>query len=139
MCLKCLKAPPCWTPANWLSKLSPAGPTCCRLVCRQENTRIALEGSRNNLSRNWTSSRSLKTRGAGGDRNPVATSPDLALLGGYGGALGQVFRRNYPVYGAGIQLNLPLRNRTAQADAARDEIVSRQADIRAEEFRTRRD
>jgi outer membrane protein len=100
-----------------------------------ENTRIALEGSRNNLKPQLDVVAFAQNAGVGGDRNPVATNPDLAFLGGYGGALGQVFRRNYPVYGAGLELNLPLRNRTAQADAARDEIVSRQADIRAEEFR----
>jgi len=100
-----------------------------------ENTRIALEGSRNNLKPELDIVAFALNSGLGGDRNPVAANSDLAFLGGYGGALGQVFQRNYPTYGAGIQLNLPLRNRTAQADAARDEIVSRQADIRAEEFR----
>jgi outer membrane protein TolC len=100
-----------------------------------ENTRIALEGSRNNLKPELDIVAFALNSGLGGDRNPVAANADLAFLGGYGGALGQVFRRNYPTYGAGLQLNLPLRNRTAQADAARDEIASRQADIRAEEFR----
>jgi outer membrane protein len=100
-----------------------------------ENTRIVLEGSRNNLKPDLDIVAFALNSGLGGDRSPVATNPDLAFLGGYGGAVGQVFRRNYPTYGAGLQLNLPLRNRTAQADAARDEISSRQADIRAEEFR----
>lgn len=100
-----------------------------------ENTRIALEGSRNNLKPQLDIVAFAQNSGLGGDSNPIAVNPDLAFAGGYGSALGQVFRRNYPVYGAGIQLNLPLRNRTAQADAARDEIVSRQADIRAEQFR----
>ncbi len=100
-----------------------------------ENNRIALEGSRNNLKPQLDIVAFAQNAGLGGDRNAIATNPDLAFLGGYGGALGQVLRRNYPTYGAGLQLNLPLRNRTAQADAARDEIVSRQADIRAEEYR----
>jgi outer membrane protein len=100
-----------------------------------ENTRIALEGSRNNLKPQLDIVAFAQNTGLGGDRNPLATNADTAFLGGYGGALGQVFRRNYPIYGAGLQLNLPLRNRTALADAARDEIASRQADIRAEEFR----
>lgn len=100
-----------------------------------ENTRIVLEGSRNNLKPQLDIVAFAENAGVGGDRNPVASDADAAFLGGYGGALGQVFRRNYPTYGAGLQLNLPLRNRTAQADAARDEIASRQADIRAEAFR----
>ena len=100
-----------------------------------ENTRIALEGSRNNLKPQLDLVAFAQNTGVGGDRNPVAANLDQVFLGGYGSALGQVFRRDYPVYGAGIQLNLPLRNRTAQADAARDEIASHQADIRAEQFR----
>lgn len=100
-----------------------------------ENTRFALEGSRNNLKPQLDLVAFAQNTGVGGDANPVASNLDRVYLGGYGSALGQVFRRDYPIYGAGIQLNLPLRNRTAQADAARDEIASRQADIRVEEFR----
>jgi outer membrane protein TolC len=100
-----------------------------------ENTRIALEGSRNNLKPQLDVVAFAQNTGLGGDANPVATNLDRVYLGGYGSALGQVFRRDYPIYGAGIQLNLPLRNRIAQADAARDEIASRQADIRLETFR----
>ena len=100
-----------------------------------ENTRIALEGARNNLKPQLDVVAFAQNAGLGGAANPVASSVDQVYAGGYGTALGQVFRREYPVYGAGIQLNLPLRNRTAQADAARDEIASRQADIRVEQFR----
>jgi outer membrane protein TolC len=73
--------------------------------------------------------------GLAGARSPFAINPDTAFLGGYGSALAQVFQRDYPLYGASIQLNLPLRNRVAQADEARDEIVSRQAEVRLEQFR----
>ena len=40
------------------------------------------------------------------------------LAGGYGNLLAQIFRRNYPNYSAGFSLNIPLRNRAAQADYA---------------------
>jgi len=100
-----------------------------------ENTRIALEGSRNNLKPQLDVVAFAQNNGLAGAANPVTANLDQYYAGGYGTALGQVFRRDYPVYGAGIQLNLPLRNRTAQADAARDEIASHQADIRVEEFR----
>ncbi len=100
-----------------------------------ENTRITLEGARNNLKPQLDLVAFAQNTGLGGAANPVASNLDRVYAGGYGSALGQVFRRDYPIYGAGIQLNLPLRNRTAQADAARDEIASRQADIRVEQFR----
>ena len=38
--------------------------------------------------------------------------------------------RKYPTYGIGLQLTLPLRNRVAQADATRDELQLRQAEVR---------
>jgi outer membrane protein TolC len=50
--------------------------------------------------------------------------------GGYGSALGQVFSRDYPTYGIGVQVTLPIHNRIAEADLARDEINTKQARIR---------
>ena len=38
------------------------------------------------------------------------------------------------IYQAGVQLNLPLRNRTAQADAARDSVQVRQVQARTEKL-----
>jgi outer membrane protein TolC len=100
-----------------------------------ENTRISLEGSRNALKPQLDLVAFAENTGLAGERSPLAINPDTAFLGGYGSALAQVFQRNYPIYGAGLQLNLPLHNRTAQADAARDEIASRQAEVRLEQFR----
>jgi outer membrane protein len=41
-----------------------------------------------------------------------------------------VFHRNFPDYGAGISLNIPLANRSARADLARDQLQLRQQEIR---------
>jgi len=38
--------------------------------------------------------------------------------------------RRYPTYEVGIQLNFPLRNRVAQADATRDELSLRASEAR---------
>ena len=51
------------------------------------------------------------------------------LVGGYGNLLGQVFRRNFPNYSAGISLNIPLRNRAAQADYATQVLTMRQDEL----------
>jgi outer membrane protein TolC len=99
------------------------------------NTRITLEGSRNALKPQLDLTAFAENTGLAGARSPFALNPDTTFLGGYGSALAQVLQRDYPIYGAGIQLNLPLRNRVAQADAARDEIASRQAEVRLEQFR----
>jgi outer membrane protein TolC len=61
-------------------------------------------------------------------------APVPALVGAFGSTLDQIFRRNYPTYGVGLQLNLPLRNRVAQADIVRDELQLRQTQIRRQQL-----
>jgi outer membrane protein TolC len=50
-------------------------------------------------------------------------------VGGYGNLASQVFRRNFPDYSAGFSLNIPFRNRAAQADYVTDELQLRQAEL----------
>ncbi len=49
--------------------------------------------------------------------------------GGYGDLLSEIARRNYPNYSAGISLNIPLRNRAAQADYATSMLELRQNEL----------
>ena len=51
------------------------------------------------------------------------------FTGGYGSLLGQIFRRDYPNYSAGISLNLTLRNRAAQADYTTSLLELRQNEL----------
>lgn len=46
--------------------------------------------------------------------------------GGLGNALSNVFQNSYPVYSVGLNLTLPIRNRSAQADSARAHLDERQ-------------
>ncbi len=64
-------------------------------------------------------------------RNPAAV--DGYFLGGYGTALSQVFRRNFPDYSFGVTLNIPLRNRGAQADMLREQLAVRQSEVRLQQ------
>jgi outer membrane protein len=61
--------------------------------------------------------------------NGTAGIPDPYLVGGYGNLLGQIFRRNYPNYSAGFSLNIPFRNRVAQADYVADQLTLRQGEL----------
>jgi len=54
---------------------------------------------------------------------------DPFLRGGYGNLLGQIFRRNYPNYSAGISLNIPIRNRAAQSDYVTSLLGLRQSEL----------
>jgi outer membrane protein TolC len=50
-----------------------------------------------------------------------------SLQGSYGSTFGDVFAGNYPSYSAGVNLQIPLRNRTAQADVARAQLQLQQS------------
>ncbi len=100
------------------------------------NAQISLQGSRNALLPDLSVVANASNSGLAGTVNPNAqgfggppTPPSPAILGGFGTALGEIFRRNYPTYGVGLQLTLPLRNRVAQADYARDMLQLRQTEI----------
>ena len=102
-----------------------------------QNSEIALKGSRNALRPELDVVGTLQNGGISGDINPVgaAQTPGAALYpGGYGTAVGQIFKNNFPTYMVGLQLNLPLRNRVAQADAVRDELQVRQTQIRRQQL-----
>jgi outer membrane protein len=60
---------------------------------------------------------------------PPSTVPDPFFIGGYGNILGQLFGRNFPNYTVGVQLNIPLRNRAAQANLMTQELNLRQSQL----------
>lgn len=100
-----------------------------------QNSQINLEGSRNELLPEVDLVGTMQNNALAGQANPLVSGVDPAFVGGYGSALEQIFARKYPTYGAGINITLPLRNRVAQADVARDEVVLRQSQIREVQFR----
>ena len=100
-----------------------------------ENSQISLEGSRNELLPELDLVGVARNNALAGQQNAVGPLGDPNFLGGYGSALEQLATRKYPTYGIGLQLTLPLRNRIAQADVARDEIQTRQTEIRLQQLR----
>lgn len=110
-----------------------------------ENAKIGLKGSRAALLPTVDAFVDLRNNSLAGELNslPVLStipgvppsfrapgSVDPFFLGGYGKALGQVFSRNFPDYSVGLTLNIPLRNRAAQADMTRDQLNVRQSELR---------
>jgi outer membrane protein len=111
-----------------------------------ENARIALQGSKNALLPQLDLVGTLQNNALAGSVNPLPPSgtvpgaasvrnPDPQFLGGYGTALGQIFRRNYPDYGVFVQLNIPLNNSQARADMTRDAAQLSQAEMRLEQLK----
>src|SRR4029077_1812933 len=49
----------------------------------------------------------------------------VTIPGGIGSAYSQIFQNRSPEYAASLNLNLPLRNRSAQAANAQDQLIER--------------
>jgi len=100
------------------------------------NSEISLKGSLNALRPQIDLVGTMQNGGFSGDPNALGglTPANTPGAGGYGTALGQIFRRDFPTYGIGLQVTLPLRNRVAQADAVRDQLQLRQAQIRRQQL-----
>lgn len=107
-----------------------------------ENSRLSILGDKSNLRPQLNAFTSVANNGQSGPVNPLTPlnssgqpvlntvhTPDTFFLGGFGTYLGQIFARNFPNYAVGVQLNIPLRDRAAQADYARDTLNLRQSQL----------
>jgi outer membrane protein TolC len=101
-----------------------------------ENAKIGLQGSRSQLLPSLDLQGNLQNNALAGDRNalllrgqPVARNVDPYFIGGFGSTLQQLFRRNFPDYSLGFTFNVPIRNRSAQADMIIDSLNVRQQEL----------
>ncbi|HTS66679.1 MAG TPA: TolC family protein [Candidatus Acidoferrales bacterium] len=96
------------------------------------NSQIGLEGARSATKPQLDLVGVMQNSALAGDVFPLAPAPlpDPNMIGGYGTALNQIFTRKYPTYGVGVQMTLPIHNRVAEADLARDELQVKQSEIR---------
>jgi outer membrane protein len=95
-----------------------------------ESSTINLGGSRNYQLPTLQANFELTNNGLSGPANPASlpygyVAPP-AFVGGYGNLLRQIAGRDYPNYSAGFSLNIPFRNRVAQADYVADQLSLRQ-------------
>ncbi len=63
-----------------------------------------------------------------GQTEPTRIPPNLS--GGLGTALTQSYGGDFPDYAFGLQISIPIKNRSAQADAAQAQLEERQAQLR---------
>jgi outer membrane protein TolC len=95
---------------------------------------LVLKGDRSELRPQLQAFATFTNHAQAGVPNPLNIgyeygTPDPFYIGGYGTALGQLFRRNFPDYSAGISLTIALRNRAAQADYVTDQLQLRQLQL----------
>jgi outer membrane protein TolC len=92
-----------------------------------ESNKIMEAGTRNALLPNLSAFVQLTNNGLAG--TPLCSTTCPYFAGGEGAVLEQELRRNFPNYSAGFSLNIPFRNRVAQADYVADELQLRQTEL----------
>ena len=111
-------------------------PEIARTQMTLTNSRINIKGIRNAMLPSLDLTAFMRNNALAGTVNPqIANIPGVGapnpfFTGGFGTAVGQLFRRNFPDYGVFLNLNVPLKNRQAQADMTRELLRLRQSDIR---------
>jgi outer membrane protein TolC len=98
-----------------------------------ESNKILIKGDKNGLNPNLSAFAEFTNNGLTGSPNPLYNNccgnSDAYFVGGAGNFASQLLRRNFPNYSAGFSLNIPLRNRAAQADYVTDMLQLRQTEI----------
>ena len=96
-----------------------------------ENSQIGLRGARNATLPEVDLVGIAQNNSLAGTINGFAApAVNTPFAGGYGTALDQLFTAKYPTYGIGVQVTIPIRNRIAEADLARDELQLKQSEVR---------
>jgi outer membrane protein TolC len=96
-----------------------------------DSNQMNLVGIKNSLKPTLQAFAELTNNGLSGDVTAygLLQSGIGQLVGGYGNLLSQIARRDYPNYSVGVSLNIPLRNRAAQADYATSLLEIRQNEL----------
>src|SRR5262249_32920201 len=110
-----------------ITEAMPERPDVEQSTIGLEDARITTMGVKDAMLPQLTAQVSASNSGLAGQVNaPYAQAAAAGLVspvngyfvGGYGSMLSQLFGRNFPNYSVTISLNIPIRNRAAQADYA---------------------
>jgi outer membrane protein len=106
-------------------------PEAAQVRLQISNSELSLAGSKSALRPELDLVATARNNGFSGNLlRSTGVAGDPLLMGGYGDTLGQITNNNFPNYGVGVQLTVPLRNRAARSDVLRDELTVRQQAIR---------
>jgi outer membrane protein TolC len=124
-------------------------------VLNMQNNEITIRGEKNGLLPVVDAFGFYGTSAIGGQQNPNLNCGTSVITGsgttstftpcppgsvtgtqGYGGVLQNLVTNNNPDYGVGVNVTIPLRNRTAQADQARSQMEYRQSQMRLQQLYT---
>ena len=97
---------------------------------RDQTAELSALGTTNPLLPSLSVTAQAYNRGSAGTYQPSSgVPPDPVFVGGYGKALGQIFRRDFPSETLQVQFSAPLGNRLAQADYGIDQIQLKQSAV----------
>lgn len=131
------------TPVNDLVREAEANsPAVEQSILTLQNDKITLRGARNALLPTVDVYAFYGAEGLGGAQSPScqdfftggACKPGMYAPVGYGSTFTDLFNSSGPDKGAGFNINIPLRNRAAQALQARSQLEFRQAQMRLQQL-----
>ncbi len=108
-------------------------------VLNMDNNHITIRGEKNGLLPVVDLFGFYGGNGVGGTAVPCSASDPFCTPGtssGYSTVLGNTLNNSAPNYAVGINVNIPLRNRVAQADQARSQMELRQSEMRLQQLYT---
>jgi outer membrane protein len=113
-------------------------------VLNMKNNQITIKAEKNGLLPVVDAYAFYGASGLAGAQNPAllnfetgaAYPPGTYPPIGYGTGLGNLFNSSSPDKGVGVNINIPLRNRVAQADQARSQMELRQSEMRLQQLYT---
>jgi len=115
-------------------------------VLNMKNNEITIKAFKNGLLPTVDAYAYYGGAALGGAQNPalscsnstisIPCPPGTVATTGYGDALQNSFNNTYPDKGVGVSINIPLRNRIAQADQARSQMEYRQSQMRLQQLYT---
>lgn len=97
-----------------------------RQALANDDTSIRL--AHNNLLPDLRLNGVYSSNGLGGNQINSSVTPPVVVPGGLGDSLNQLFGFGFPSYGFSLTLNLPVKNRAAQADVG-TALISRRRDL----------
>jgi outer membrane protein len=118
-------------------------------VINMDNNKITIRAEKNGLLPVLDGYAFYGGSGLGGSQSPhlnCSTSADPTVFvacpansvagSNYGNVLGNTLNNSSPDYGFGVNLSIPLRNRTAQSEQARSQMEYRQSQLRLQQLYT---
>lgn len=131
-----------------ISQAYANNPAVEQAALSMENNKITIRAEKNGLLPVVDAYGFYGGSALGGQQNPILNCgsfgatvttpcpPGLFPSSGYGTQLQNLGNNNAPDYGVGVNVTIPIRNRTAQADQVRSQMEYRQSEMRLQQIYT---